>query len=82
LLKNDHGYRELASANYPWLLDQSYLIAVEARENRFIISVDGKALLETEDNENPYLSGQIGVCNSHGSHTHYGKFSIKGILND
>jgi ADP-ribosylglycohydrolase len=79
LLKNDHGYRELASAKCEWELNQSYSIAIEAKGNHFVISVDGKVLLETDDIENPYLFGQIGFCNSHGSRTHYGEFSLKGI---
>lgn len=78
LYKNDNGYRELASAKWDWEPGQAVQIAVLAIGNRFILSADGKEVLRYEDEDRPYLSGQVGFGNRGGSHTHYRHFSVKG----
>lgn len=79
LYKNENGYRTLVCADFSWNLGERYVIAVDAVANRFIIRVNGRPILDYVDEEQPYLNGQIGFSNAHGSHTHYQKFSVKGL---
>ncbi len=79
LYKNENGYRQLASADFAWSAEREYTIAVRAVGNRFDVSVNGQEVLQYVDEDRPYLSGQIGFCNFHGSHTHYKSFAVKGI---
>ncbi|MBP3961624.1 ADP-ribosylglycohydrolase family protein [Paenibacillus lignilyticus] len=79
LYKNANGYKELAAADFEWAYGQDYTIKVAAQENRFSISVGGQQLLQVEDTDGPYLTGQVGFSNLHGSHTHYKQFSVRGL---
>ncbi|MFC3746932.1 ADP-ribosylglycohydrolase family protein [Paenibacillus sp. GCM10012306] len=77
LYKNNNGYTELAAVDFPWVIDQSYQIGVEAIGNRFSIFANGDKILEFEDEESPYLTGQIGFANFQASRTEYESFHIK-----
>ena len=79
LYKNENGYRSLASSSYLWDDQQSYQLTVEAKDNHFIVSVNGDKVLEYIDNDNPYLFGKVGFSNFNGSHTHYAGVSVKGL---
>jgi len=79
LYKNENGYRELASAAFPWELNRPYTIAVEAIDNRFVVTVDGERVLDVVDDQAPYLTGQVGFSNFAGSHTHYKRFAVRGL---
>jgi ADP-ribosylglycohydrolase len=79
LYKNNNGYKELISADFSWKTNEIYALSVEAKGNRFKLSINGVLLIEYVDEQSPYLSGQIGFSNFQGSHTHYKSFSIKGI---
>ncbi|PZE20540.1 ADP-ribosylglycohydrolase family protein [Paenibacillus xerothermodurans] len=79
LYKNDNGYTQLAAADCVWRTEETYSITVEANGNRFKISVNGEPKIEYSDNDQPYLTGQIGFSSFHGSHSHFKGFSVKGI---
>lgn len=79
LYKNENGYRRLASVDFNWKLDNSYNIQVEANENRYRIFVDNQFVLTYEDQDSPYLTGQIGFSNLNASHTHFSRFKVKGL---
>ncbi|TXK68923.1 ADP-ribosylglycohydrolase family protein [Paenibacillus sp. N3.4] len=79
LYKNDNGYVELASAEYAWSYDEPYQVQIEANENKYKVMVNGELLIIFTDVRNPYLNGQVGFSNFEGSHTHYKRFSVKGI---
>ncbi|WHY66479.1 ADP-ribosylglycohydrolase family protein [Neobacillus sp. SuZ13] len=79
LYKNENGYRSLVSTSYLWDDQQSYRLMVEAKDNHFIVSVNGDKVIEYTDIDNPYLFGQVGFSNFNGSHTHYAGFSVKGL---
>ncbi|MFC4809616.1 ADP-ribosylglycohydrolase family protein [Paenibacillus sp. GCM10023250] len=74
--KNENGYRELASVPFEWTAGREYVIAVRAEGARFTVSVDGVKLLEAEDADRPYLTGQIGLGNAGGSHTHFRSYKV------
>jgi ADP-ribosylglycohydrolase len=79
LYKNENGYRVLHLADYAWEAGKAYTIRVKAVGNRFEVAVNGQALLNYTDDQDPYLKGQIGFSNFQGSHTHYKSFSVKAI---
>ena len=68
LLKNDNGYRLLCEACFPWEKEKEYRLAVRVKGNHMAAAIDGKVLLEYEDNDNPYLYGCIGTVVREGSH--------------
>ncbi|MBW7459535.1 hypothetical protein K0U00_36305, partial [Paenibacillus sepulcri] len=77
--KNANGCTELASADFEWEHGRDYTIAVEAMGNRFTVSVNGQHVLEVEDagdNGLPYWTGQVGLSNTAGSHTHYKRYRV------
>ncbi len=79
LYKNENGYRTLSSAKYLWDDQQTYNLRVEAKGNTFSVYVNEEKVIDFTDEENPYLYGQVGFSNSHGSHTHYKGYSVKGL---
>ncbi|ANE45173.1 crystallin [Paenibacillus swuensis] len=79
LSKNTNGYQVLASCPYEWTHGRDYHISVQVQGACITASVDGQELLQFEDADQPYLTGQVGFANTGGSHTHYKKFSVKGI---
>jgi hypothetical protein len=78
LYKNENGYRKLASVDFCWQADKTYTIRVEAIGNQYRIFIDNQQLIEYIDQDQPYLFGQVGFSNFHGSHTHYKGYKVKG----
>jgi hypothetical protein len=79
LYKNENRYRALREAELPWQAERKYVIQVKAQGNRFVVSVDGVALLDYTDQDSPYLQGMIGFSNAGGSHTHYQSFTLTSL---
>ena len=50
----------LATADYPWTLDQAYDLTLEARGDRLTLLVDGKAVAEASDGD--YAWGMVGYA--------------------
>jgi ADP-ribosylglycohydrolase len=76
LYKNHHGYQPVASAPFEWQHNQEYVLNIKAESNRFSAWVQDGPQLEWEDQNNPYLHGQIGLSNFEGCHTRFEKVSI------
>lgn len=84
LYRNDCGYSPVASTDFEWQTDKNYQLQVTAKGNRIhaVIS-DGTNQAElTFEYTNPYLSGQIGLCTWHGSHTRFNSVSVSAISED
>jgi ADP-ribosylglycohydrolase len=79
LYKNSNGYVELLSVDFDWVVGAEYCLGVHALENQYKIFVNDQLILQFVDQNEPYLSGQIGFSNFAGSHTHYKGFNVKGI---
>ncbi|NGP45702.1 hypothetical protein G4V62_12325 [Bacillaceae bacterium SIJ1] len=79
LYKNDVGYQVLANEDYEWQVGKKYLLKVRAIDQEFTVYVNDERILQFTDNDSPYLTGQIGFSNFHGSHTHYRRFWVKGV---
>jgi hypothetical protein len=79
LYKNSNGYGELASVDYEWEVGKEYSLQIEAKESQYKVYVNDQLVLQFVDQNDPYLSGQIGFSNFNGSHTHYKGFKVKGI---
>lgn len=76
LYKNDNGYSELKAVDFKWDLGEKYTFKIEVRENKISVSCNDKVLISYEDNDNPYLYGQIGASVMKGSHCHFSNFKI------
>ncbi|RXZ80875.1 ADP-ribosylglycohydrolase family protein [Paenibacillaceae bacterium] len=79
LLKNNNGYRTLCEIDFPWVAEQTYRIGVVAKGGHLTVTQDGKELLSYEDQDHPYLNGSVGFATMDGSHTHYSRFTVKGV---
>ena len=51
---------EVPDDSPPWTLSEVHNVKIEVEGNRFITYVDGEKVLDYEDNDNPFTSGQIG----------------------
>lgn len=68
ILKNENGYRTLKSITYKWEKGKEYTIKIKAEGNSFQASVNDEIYIEATDDNNPYLSGGIGLSVRNGSH--------------
>jgi ADP-ribosylglycohydrolase len=59
--KNWQGYRQVASAAYPWELQRTYTLAVEVEGSRMTGFVDGQQVLQWEDTSSPWEAGCVGL---------------------
>lgn len=68
LLKNEQGcYRCLKEEPFDWQLDQNYEITVTVENNKITAMVGG-VIASCVDDDNPWLSGAIGLRVQDGSH--------------
>ncbi|WP_246569879.1 ADP-ribosylglycohydrolase family protein [Lentibacillus saliphilus] len=79
LYKNNNGYQVLTAEPFDWTHHQPYRLSVSAKGNAFDISVDGQHIMSYQDDDKPYMHGQIGFSNFSGSRTHYKQFWINPI---
>ncbi len=77
LYKNDHGYQQLACADYPWKHNQAYHFKAEVAENLLKVFVNEELIFEYRDQENPYVHGQYGFSQLQGGHTHFRDVKVK-----
>jgi len=78
LLKNDNGYRTLASAPFDWRADETYALSVTVAGNRLSLRVNSEHMLEYADDDRPYVRGQVGFANIGGGRTHYKRYAVRG----
>ncbi len=74
LYKKTRKNQAVASAAFVWRMGESVRLKLTVRGNRLIAEVDGcgqHQRLAWNDDESPYLNGQIGLACWHGSHTAY-----------
>jgi len=76
LLKNQNGYRELASVPFSWERGREYALSVTVRGGEIRLSLDGEERLVYTDAA-PYESGAIGAGVFHGSRCRFGALRIK-----
>ena len=77
LLKNENGYRVLASTPCSWQVQEEYTIKVCVKGAEITVACNGTELLHFTDTEQPYLTGQIGACVQNGSHCHYAYMKVQ-----
>lgn len=75
ILKNENGYRVLADAMLDWEHDREYIICVKVYGNRIEASCEG-ITLTVLDEDNPYLTGAIGISVRDGSHISCGQIRV------
>lgn len=79
LSKNNNGYKALVEIEFSWELEKEYKLKVELKGNKIMVFHENKKIIDYTDNDNPYLSGQIGASVQRGSHCHYKNFKIGRI---
>jgi hypothetical protein len=63
LVRGLDGETVLAEADFPWLLDETYTLALETRGTRYIGRINGRLVLEADDAGSPLTSGAVAlVC--------------------
>jgi ADP-ribosylglycohydrolase len=76
LYKNCNGYQILKEIDYEWKLNEEYLFRISLNGSKITVSDALNILIEYEDMDDPYLTGQVGCSVLHGSHCHYKSFRI------
>ena len=71
LYKNDGQYRPVAEAPFAWQAGRRYRLSLSARGVKLEGAVKDGPRLAWQDEEAPYLQGQIGLSNFTGCHTAY-----------
>ena len=71
LYKNSRGYQTVASAPFRWEHGQSYELNLKVEGSKLVGWITGGPELVWQDEESPYLHGQIGLSNFDGCHTRY-----------
>lgn len=80
LWKNEHGYRELASAVYDWKYGECYTLTVAVKDNRIsVMDQDGKEVIGYVDKEHPYLTGAVGFSVRDAGHLAVHGFSVEPV---
>lgn len=80
LLKNENGYREVESVEYPWEEGREYCLRVEVKGDTFRV-LDGEGgILTWRDEENPYLHGAVGFSVQDGSHCGYTGIRLRPVI--
>ena len=77
ILKNDFGYRELASCAFPWETGRSYPVSVICSGSSLSLVVDGSTLLTTEDGA--FDHGMFGCGSLAMGRTYFGDFGFREI---
>ncbi|MCB9450685.1 MAG: ADP-ribosylglycohydrolase family protein [Anaerolineaceae bacterium] len=78
LYRNDGGYSLVASAPYAWQHGRAYTLSVTATGRTITATISDGDITQRIQwvDAAPYPHGQIGLCNWHGSHTHFTAVSI------
>ena len=78
LWKNSGGFREVASAEFPWTHGTAVRLAVTAVGDELAVAAGERPLLRWRDDQ-PYLYGQIGLGNGPGCHTRFERVEVRGM---
>ncbi len=76
LKKIDGEYHILAVVDYDWEQGQAYTFLAKAQGKTLSLLINGDQVVATEDNENPYLQGQIGLGNGPACMTRFTKMQL------
>jgi hypothetical protein len=76
LYKNCNGYKILKEIDYEWELNAEYLFRISLSGSKITVGDALDFLIEYEDMDDPYLTGQVGCSVLRGSHCHYKSFRI------
>jgi len=76
LYKNENGYRTLMEIPFQWEYNREYTFRIEVVGNNIKVMNSGKEVMNYNDENMPYMRGQIGVSLLNGSHCHYKNFII------
>jgi hypothetical protein len=76
LYKNCNGYKILKEIDYEWELNAEYLFRISLSGSKITVGDALDILIEYEDMDDPYLTGQVGCSVLRGSHCHYKSFRI------
>ena len=77
LYKNENGYRKLSETDFPWEEGKQYILSVTVKGNTIKVSANGCAPIVFTDENNPYLTGSIGISVKNGSHCSYSGIDVR-----
>ena len=79
LYKNSRGYHPVASAPFRWQHSQKYELNLKVENQKLVGWITGGPELVWEDEEAPYLNGQIGLSNFGGCHTRFDSVALNPL---
>ncbi|QGH36241.1 hypothetical protein GI584_20315 [Gracilibacillus salitolerans] len=78
LLKKNLEYQELDRVTFPWKHGEKYIININVSGSNITVEVNNEVMIQFEDKNNPYLSGQLGFSLMNGSRAKYHSLRVKG----
>jgi len=75
--KNDFGWTELASADFPWEPGRTYVLKAVARGDKLELYVDGRLVAEAEDGR--YGRGMYGIASLQDAAGQVGTFHVRAF---
>lgn len=79
LFKNRGQYAPVASAEFAWQHGRRYNLEVRVLENSLLVKVDDQELLAWRDDDEPYLTGQIGLSTWEGGHLRCERIRVQPV---
>jgi ADP-ribosylglycohydrolase len=77
IIRHDFATKRLASADFAWECGRDYRLCLEAVGDRIVLSVDGKAVLETRDAA--HAAGMVGCAAAGPARALYGPFEVEEL---
>ena len=78
-IQNSAGWQRLKTVPFAWRLNEEIPLNVRAENNRFSVFSSGSLLLDFQDENHPYLNGQIGFGVANGSRCLFGDTAVRPL---
>ncbi len=78
ICKKEHGIKVLQEVPFAWKHGETYRILARAEKNRIRVFLNGQELLALQDEENPWLTGGIGLGVRNNSHLSCSQIRLTG----
>jgi len=76
VIKNEYGSHVIAQADFSWEMGKTYELMVNVNGPAIDVYVNGAKVLQCMDNDNPHLTGAVGLSVKNGSRTSYKTLAV------
>ncbi|MEA4813094.1 MAG: ADP-ribosylglycohydrolase family protein [Anaerolineaceae bacterium] len=80
VLKKVEGiYKIISIVDYDWKLGKKYTLETQVKGSNLVLKINNKKLVDILDEDNPYLTGQVGLSNGPGCTTDYYSMQVSPV---